>query len=171
MDLRFSTPDLSALDRLGTEILVAGLAEAERPPRGVAGLVDWRLAGRLSRLIKRGFATGKLGEVVMISGKPKLPFDKIILVGLGRREEFEQAVFKALVERLLETLEGLKARTAVVELPGRHWGAVPAAWAADTLLEAVGTSTRHDAWTLVEPQDAQREVGAILQERRRIRRD
>lgn len=172
MDLRFTTPELPALDQLGSEILVTGIAEGERPPRGVAGLVDWRLAGRLSRLVKSGFVSGRLGEVLMLSGKPKLPFDKVIFVGLGRREEFERAVFQALVERLLETLEGLKARTAVVELPGRHWGAIPAAWAANALLAAVGDSSQHDMWTLIEPLEAQREITAhMIQARRRIRRE
>ena len=83
MDLRFTTPELRKLDLLGTEVLVSTLASDERPPHGVTGLLDFRLAGRISRLIHKGFATGRVGEVLLVPGKPKLPFDKLLLFGVG----------------------------------------------------------------------------------------
>ena len=52
MDLRFVSRDLRRLDLAATEVLLAPLAEDDRPPHGVAGLVDWRLAGRVSQLYK-----------------------------------------------------------------------------------------------------------------------
>jgi hypothetical protein len=171
MDLRFTTPELRALDQIGTEILVCSLAEDELPPQGVAGLVDWRLAGRISRLIARGFARGKLGEVVMLPGKPKLPFDKVVLFGVGTRGRFEEAVYCSVVDHILATLLNLKARTAVVELPGRHFGGIAPERAADILLERVGGSRDHDVWTLIESAEAQRSITKhMIQERRRVRR-
>jgi len=86
MELRFVGPDLAELDRVGAEVLVASLFRDERPPRGVAGLFDWRSAGRLSRLMHEGFATGELGEVLMAPAKPSLPFEKVILFGAGDRD-------------------------------------------------------------------------------------
>lgn len=170
MDLRFTTPDLKALDQVGTEILVCGLTLDERPPQGVAGLIDWRLAGALSRLMLKGFVTGALGEALLLPGKPKLPFDKIVFVGLGRKAEFEEALYRSVVQRILRTLEQLRARAAVVELPGRHFGALPPERAADILLESVGTSRDHDVWTLIEPVEAQRAITLrMIQERRRVR--
>ncbi|HEX2730415.1 MAG TPA: M17 family peptidase N-terminal domain-containing protein [Polyangiaceae bacterium] len=170
MDLRFTTPDLRALDQLGTEILVCGLASDEQPPQGVAGLVDWRLAGKISRLMIDGFATGQLGEKLLIGGKPKLPFDKVVLFGLGKKAEFEEALYRSVIQLVLSTLEGLRARAAVVELPGRHFGALPPERAADILLESVGSSREHDVWTLIEPVDAQRSITQrMIQERRRVR--
>jgi hypothetical protein len=171
MDLRFTTPHLRKLDLAGTEVLVATLASDERPPQGVAGLADWRLAGRISRIIESGFATGEVGEVLLVPGKPKLPFDKIVLFGVGARAAFNERVFRSVVERMLATLEGLRARTAVVELPGRHFGAIAPERAADVLLESVGGRQEHDVWTLVEPLEAQRSITQhMIQERRRVRR-
>ncbi len=171
MDLRFTIPHLRQLDLSGTEVLVATLASDERPPRGVAGLADWRLAGRISRIVASGFATGEVGEVLLVPGKPKLPFDKIVLFGVGERKAFNERVFRAVVERMLATLEGLRARTAVVELPGRHFGAIAPERAADVLLESVGGRQEHDVWTLVEPPEAQRSITQhMIQERRRVRR-
>lgn len=170
MDLRFTQPTLRKLDLSGTEVLVCGLHSDERPPHGVAGLVDWRLGGRVSKLIQSGFATGALGEVLLVPGKPKLPFDKVLLFGLGRGIEFSELTFRTVLERILKTLEGLRARTAVVELPGRHRDALPAERAADILLEIAGARSEHDVWTLVEPADAQKIITQhMIQERRRVR--
>jgi hypothetical protein len=170
VDLRFTTPQLRKLDLAGTEVLVAALTSDEQPPRGVAGLVDWRLCGRISRLFESGFATGRIGEILLVPAKPKLPFDKVVLFGIGEQATFSEHVFRAVVDRVLSTLEGLRARTAVVELPGRHLGMIAAERAADILLEAAGGRPEHDVWTLVEPADAQRAITQhMIQERRRVR--
>jgi hypothetical protein len=170
MDLRFTVPHLRRLDLAATEVLVCTLAADERPPRGVAGLVDWRLAGRISRLLAEGFATGEVGEVVLVPGKPKLPFDKVVMFGVGVRSTFNDAIYRAVVARVLETLEGLRARTAVVELPGRHFDGILPERAADILLECVGGRQEHDVWTLVEPVEAERSITQhMIQERRRVR--
>jgi hypothetical protein len=169
VDLRFAVPSLRRLDLSGTEVLVAALTTDERPPHGVAGLVDFRLAGRISRLAESGFATGEAGEVLLVPGKPKLPFDKIVLFGIGPMADFQEGAFLHTIERILATLEGLRARTAVVELPGRHFGAIAPERAADLLLESVGGKREHDVWTLLEPAEAQRAITQHIQERRRTR--
>lgn len=170
MDLRFTLPSLRKLDLSGTEVLIAGLAEDERPPHGVAGLVDWRLAGRLSRLVASGFATGRIGEVLLLPGKPKLPFDKVLLFGTGPMALYSELAYRAVIERMLRTLEGLRARSAVVELPGRHHGVIAPERAADILLEMAGGRPEHDVWTLIESAEAQRAITQhMIQERRRVR--
>jgi hypothetical protein len=171
MELRFVPPELRRLDDVGTEVVACGFFSDERPPRGTAGLIDWRLAGRLSRLLMRGLIAGSVGEVVMVPVRPKLPFDKALLFGLGERAKFDEVVYRVVVAKLLETMVGLSARSAVVELPGRHVGALAAEHAADILLEAAAGRPEHDVWTLVEPTEDQRRVTAhMIEERRRVRR-
>lgn len=170
MDLRFVTRDLRRLDLAATEVLLATLAEDERPPHGVAGLVDWRLAGRVSQLLASGWATGAVGEVLLIPGKPKLPFDKVVFFGCGPRAAFGEKTYRRVVETMLGTLEGLRVRSAVVELPGRHFDAIPAERAADILLEQAAQRPEHDVWTLVENAEAQRSITHhMVAERRRVR--
>lgn len=169
MELRFVGPDLAELDRVGAEVLVAALFRDERPPRGVAGLFDWRTAGRLSRLVQRGFATGELGEVLMTPAKPSLPFDKVILFGAGDRDTFDDLVFAALIERILTTMEGLRTRSVVAQLPGRHLDAIPPERATDLLLDTAADKPEHDVWTLVESTAAQRSIGDHLLKKRRRR--
>lgn len=171
MELRFILPSLRRLDLAATEVLVASVTEDERPVRGLAGLLDWRMNGRISGLLGNGFATGKLGEVLLIPGKPRLPFDKVILFGLGRAVDFGDRTYRVVVERVLSTLEGLKARSAVVELPGRHLDVIKPDAAASVLLEIVNDRPDHDLWTLVESAESQQLITQqVILERKRVRR-
>ncbi len=152
-------------------MLVSSILEDERPPHGVAGLVDWRLCGRLSRLMRSGFVTGQLGEVVLLPGKPQLPFDKLLFFGAGTRADFGERVYRTVLLKILTTLEGMRARTAVVELPGRHFNGIAPDQASALLLELALDRPAHDLWTLVESAEAQRSISQqIVQERRRARR-
>jgi hypothetical protein len=167
MELRFIRPELVVLDRVGMVVLAAATFVDERPPRGVAGLYDWRSTGRLSRWMVEGFVTGDLGEVLMTPARPRLPFDKLILFGCGQSAEFDDSIFCALVERMLSTMSGLRARTAVVQLPGRHLGIISAERAADVLMELSADQPEHDVWTLVESERGEKEMTEHLQKKRR----
>jgi hypothetical protein len=171
VELRFVPPALRRLDLAATEVLVGSLTENERPVRGLAGLLDWRLNGRIASLLASGFATGKLGEVLLIPGKPRLPFDKVILFGLGQTANFGDRTYREVVERILSTLEQLRARSAVVELPGRHFNAIRPEAAASVLLECAAERPDHDLWTLVESTEAQPIIAQqVILEKKRIRR-
>ena len=168
MDLRFIAPNLRRLDCASTEVLAATTLEDERPAHGVAGLIDWRLSGRVSCLMNEGFVTGKLGEVLLLPGKPHMPFDKLLLFGAGSRADFGERIYRDVLQRIFFTLEGLRARSAVVELPGRHFGGITAEQGAAILIEMALVHPDHDVWTLVESVEAQRVITQQLaQERRR----
>ena len=169
MELRFVSPELAELDQVGTEVLIGAVFSDERPPRGVAGLVDWRSAGRLSRLMQQGFLTGELGEVLMVPAKPGMPFDKAVLFGAGRRAEFDDEIFEALIERMLRTTEGLCTRAVVAELPGRHLDVIAAERAVDILFDGAADKPEHDVWTLVETASAQKAIAEHLLKKRRRR--
>ncbi len=171
MELRFVTPELARLDEIDCEVLACSLYEDARPCHGLAGLCDWRLAGRISDLLRRGLVTGALGEAVMLPAKPRLTFDKLLLFGAGPRARLDEETFRGIVEQMLGVMEGLSARTSVVELPGRHDGIIAADRAADILLACAGRKPQHDAWTLVEDAEGkQRIVQHMIEERRRVRR-
>jgi len=167
VELRFVAPALSRLDEVRSEVLACGVFTDERPPHGTAGLVDWRLAGQVGRLMQRAFVTAERGEVVMLPLRPKLPFDKALLFGLGPRASFDDAVFREVTAHMLRAMEGLSARSAVVELPGRHRAAIDAERATDILLELAGGRGEHDVWTLIEPPDDQKRIAARMSEQRR----
>lgn len=167
MELRFAVADLRKLDQAVSEVLAVPLTEGERPPRGVAGLVDYRTGGAISELIERGFASGQLGETLLLPGRPKLTFDKVVCFGIGRPEHFNEQLYRSVVEHMLDTISGLGVRRAVVELPGRKSEAIAPERAAELLLDRALERGRHDAWTLIESPDAQRAITKLLQQDRR----
>jgi hypothetical protein len=171
VELRFVAPDLGSLDALDSEVMACAVWSDARPAHGVAGLLDWRLGGRISALQRRGLVTGELGEVVMLPGKPRLHFDKLILFGAGPRAEFEEGALRHVVARMLATTKGLCARVAVVELPGRHEGLIRAEEAADALLACAGRDREEDVWTLVERSEGKQQITQhMIEQRRRVRR-
>jgi hypothetical protein len=170
VDLRFVAPDLRALDEHPAEVIACCIWSDERPMRGLAGLLDWRLAGRISRLAKERFVKGDAGELLCMQGKPRLPFDKVLLVGAGPRGAFDPAACRRATAALLNALEGLHVKRAVVELPGRSGGRIAPELAAEIALDATRDSEAHDAWFLVEGAEAQAKiVSRANEERRRVR--
>lgn len=170
MELRFVHPSLTHIDDLESEVLMCSVWSDTRPSHGVAGLCDFRLGGWISSLERRGGITGQLGETVLLPGKPRLPFDKIVIFGAGPRASFNERALKALVERILRAADDLGARAVVLELPGRHDNLVAPERAADVLLSAVGREREYDVWTLVETADGRTRVMQHTEELRRIRR-
>jgi hypothetical protein len=166
VELRFIARDLKKLDQASAEVLVAAVMQDERPPRGVAGLVDWRLCGQLSRLIKSGFFTGELGELLILPSKPALPFDKALFIGCGLRADFDERAYLAAVAKIISVLKDLKAGQALIELPGRHLNVIPSARALDLLLDLVGQDSVEQSsrsiWTLIDAPEVQK----VLNERR-----
>jgi hypothetical protein len=171
MELRFVTPDLRGLDATPTEVLACGVYADQRPPHGVAGLVNWRLAGRVDRLLEGGFLTGDLGEVLLLPGRPRLFADKVLLFGLGPRGDFGEGPFDRVAQQMLRAFAGLCTRSAVVELPGRHDDALSPEKAADRFLaSAAADHGLFDAFTLVERPAAQKRITQhMIEERRRVR--
>jgi hypothetical protein len=167
MELRFIPRDLKKLDQASAEVLVAAVMQDERPPRGVAGMVDWRLCGQLSRLIKSGFFNAEFGETLILPSKPALPFDKVLFIGCGLRADFDERAYLAALTKVISVLQGLKAGQALVELPGRHLNVIASARALDLLLELVSQESGAEqnlrsVWTLIDVPEVQK----VLSERR-----
>jgi hypothetical protein len=170
VEIRFVPPLLRKLDDASAELCACTIWSDERPARGFADLIDWRLGGRLSALLRSGFLTGRRGEALLVPGKPFLPFEKVLVVGLGERGSFGEEGFRAAVLHIARALEGLRVRRAVVELPGRASAAVGPREAITWTLDCLGDSTEHDAWWLVEPPGDQKLIEErAADERRRVR--
>jgi len=79
------------LERVESEIVVAGFFSDERPLRGGAGRADWRLCGGLSRRILAGDLSGLRGEALLMGCGRALRAPRLLLLGLGERSRFDGA--------------------------------------------------------------------------------
>jgi hypothetical protein len=115
VELSFRPLTLEALDDARAEALCLFVSEGERPLSGLAGLVDWRLAGRLSAMIRSGLLTGSSGEALLTPPGTRLPFEKLFLFGTGSLRD--PAGLSARVLEALRRLSQAGVREAALQLP------------------------------------------------------
>ena len=72
-----------------SETVVVMVPSDERPLRGDAGRIDWRLDGRLSEQLQFGFASGVLGEAVLLPASLPLFASRVLMVGVGTRRRLD----------------------------------------------------------------------------------
>ena len=65
------------------DTILIPVPEDERPLRGDAGLVDWRLCGLISEQLRSGYVSGQLGEAALLPGARPLSPSRLLLVGTG----------------------------------------------------------------------------------------
>ena len=116
MDLTFFPLTLDAIDQAAAESLCLFVRKDERPLTGLAGLIDWRLLARLSRLLRGGQLTGEMGEAVLTSPGARLGFRKMFLFGIGASGQSEDEIQRRVAEALRKLAEA-GVRDAALQLP------------------------------------------------------
>ncbi|MFV8756179.1 M17 family peptidase N-terminal domain-containing protein [Nannocystaceae bacterium ST9] len=128
-------------DRIRVDLGLIPVFADERPLQGLAGLMDWRRSGRLSSLVRSGFCTGAAGERVLMPGNAGLPVERLVLVGLGPRGEFDGEAARRVARDLVTTATGLSAARVLVALPA-HAERRPAELLFAALTEAIEQADR-----------------------------
>jgi hypothetical protein len=118
MDLTFFPLTLDAIDQAAAESLCLFVGSDERPLTGLAGLVDWRLTAKLSKLVRGGQLTGEAGEAVLTSPGPRLSFRKMFLFGIGPSAQSDEQL-QAHVAEALRKLANAGVKDAALQLPPR----------------------------------------------------
>ncbi len=122
-------------------------------------MCDFRMCGRLSRLIKNGRLQGTRGETLLIPVGKKLPFKNLVLYGLGPSNEFDERVASEVSRALVKLAAGLQVSRYAVVLPGRSLGVLSLRRALGLFLAAAG---RQADVLIIEPISAQKEAGDLL---------
>ncbi|MFZ3323193.1 MAG: leucyl aminopeptidase [Usitatibacter sp.] len=68
----------------------------------------------LAGVLKRGDLDGKLGSTLLLQKVPHLAADRVLLVGLGREREFNEAAYRTAVTSAARALKGTGAAEATV---------------------------------------------------------
>jgi hypothetical protein len=69
----------------GAELLIAPWCSSDRPPRGAAGRVDWRMCGLVSQLICDDRLSGERDEKLLLATHGRLRAPRVLLLGMGDR--------------------------------------------------------------------------------------
>jgi hypothetical protein len=123
----------------GGDVLVVPIWSDIRPLRGVAGLLDWRLCGKLSQMIREGRVSGSAGEkLLLVTGR--VPWPRILGIGAGPSDVFGDGACKATLQCAMEAARGIGAAKMTIAIPGRDLDLVKPDRAIRHLVEAVEKS-------------------------------
>lgn len=117
MQVERAKGDLSTLDHLIGGLLVVVVFSDERPPQGVAGLLDWRLPGRVSGWLARGFFSAEFGDLMLFAPGPRVQVGRILFFGGGTHAEFPARRQEA-ARRIAAVVSSLRERDVVIACDG-----------------------------------------------------
>jgi hypothetical protein len=169
MSVHFLSCELSKWDEVEEGALVLTFFADERPLRGAAGLADWRLCGQLSRLIKGRRLDGESGEALLMPPGNRLPFDRILLFGLGSSKDFNEQKFREVVRSIREVVSRAGVDSYAIQPPGRATGLIAARRALELWLEEENrVSDGETEVAIIDTPGGQKEMADILRTSRRV---
>lgn len=171
MQIRFLPVELARWDHARSgQLLSVGFWSDVRPLRGASGLLDWRLCGKLSAWMASGKLAGTDGEQMLFPSGGRLPWKLVLAAGLGRRADFSEKKFRAVVHRIVKTMRGMGLSSVAMAMPGRGGGdaaGIPARRALDLVIhesEEVQPGVLTDL-TVIDAPAAQKEMADLLRQR------
>ncbi len=171
MDVGFASLHLPSLDTSGCDVFACGLFEEDRPMRGLAATIDYRLAGRLSGFVRRNELTGVADEAFLFPPRPRLMAEKLVVFGWGKVAALDEAATERATRRMVSTLHGLGAKRVVLELPGRARGLCSPDLAAQLFFAAVESVGLEITFLVVEDDEGKKTfLSRIEEEKKRARR-
>lgn len=156
--------DLARWDEAARDCLVLPVFRDDRPLRGAAGLADWRLCGRLSRLLKASKATADAGETLLLPPGRRLKFKRVMWFGLGDAKGYTDDRFRKDLGWIRSVVKDAGATDWAMQAPGRASGLIGARRAVELMLEdsALGEQTI----TLLEDPAGQKDIAELLRSQR-----
>lgn len=156
--------DLARWDETARDCLALPVFKDDRPLRGAAGLADWRLCGKLSRLIRANRATAEAGETLMLPPGRRLRFRRLLWFGLGDARSYSDDRFR----KDLAWIAGVVTKAGVtdwaLQMPGRASGLIGARRAIEILLE--DAALPEQPLTLLEDPAGQKDIAELLRAQR-----
>ena len=114
--------------KLAREGLVVFHFEGSKKPEGEAVGMDKALGGTIAQMLKQGDLKGKLKEISLIYSMGKLAAPKVVVAGLGKKEELSPDKIRVIAAGLARFLRTNNIKSAVV---APFWQMVPGLKIAD----------------------------------------
>ena len=105
MKLSFTSQDI---DKVEAELIVLMLFEKDVPFKGLLGKLDWRINGRLSDFVAKNHFKGKAKELLLMPSERRFKSGEIMVLGLGKKDQFTQEHISKVLDYFLETIEKKK---------------------------------------------------------------
>src|SRR5437660_4054235 len=117
MQITLETQPFAALD---TEALVSCVFEETDPIQGRIAEIDQTAAGLLRKLAKSGELTGKMLEFTLVHAPAGLKAARLLLVGAGKREQFNSATLRKIAGASLRFLKSRSVKSLALLVREGH---------------------------------------------------
>jgi hypothetical protein len=142
--------DLPVLDAVCDDAMVALIYADEKPPRGLAGLIDWRTDGTISRMAAAGRISGEYAECVLFSTNNRTACGFILFFGLGRKRELTLDRLRAAGALVGGKLAKANVKRFALGLPAAEDDRIAWGEALATFLAAIAEEGRWESVTIVD---------------------
>jgi hypothetical protein len=92
------------LDEIPSQLALVTAFEDVRPLKGRAGLVDWRLNGRLSKFIRESKFKGSKGEALLMPTRGRIDSEELLILGVGAKSSIRDPEIPHLLTLIVEKL-------------------------------------------------------------------
>ncbi len=135
---------IGSLEKQRSACVVTGVY-APRKLSPSASLIDRVSGGYLSGITRRGDMQGKLGSTLLLHNVPKIASERVLLVGLGREQEFNEQQYLDAVRAAVKALNETGVPEAVLGLAELPVKTRDIAWKVlQTVLVAMDSTYRFD---------------------------
>jgi leucyl aminopeptidase len=124
----------SSLADFKCDLLAVNIFEGEKKPSGATAAADKELSGLISRLVREGEITGKLGTTTLIHCNAGAA-GKIVVVGLGKKDKLDLEAVRTAASAVIKQARKVKARTVATIVHGAGCGCLDPAEAAKAVVE------------------------------------
>ncbi|MFH1253289.1 MAG: leucyl aminopeptidase [Candidatus Uhrbacteria bacterium] len=107
------------------DLLVINIFEGMKDTKGASAAVDQALGGLIDKIIKEEKFIGSLGSTLLVRPE-KFSAKKILLVGLGKKENFSEETVRQVTAVTVNTAKGLAIKNIVSILHGAGHGGLSA---------------------------------------------
>lgn len=132
------------IDRIKAEVAVLPFFQDERPLKGGAGQIDWRMNGAISELILKKVMIGELGESVLIVPNRRVDCEKILMVGLGISSACTEETLQSTARQIVEQMARINVSDFSLYVPQDRGTSLGADQAAAAMMQGLAYERERD---------------------------
>lgn len=103
-------------DKLKSQCAIVTAFTDLRPLHGNSAVLDWRLNGRLSKLMQIHKFNGQFKETLLMPAEGRVYANDIIVVGLGEKNKFDESQISDFIQYLLNVLDQRRIKDFMISL-------------------------------------------------------
>lgn len=113
MKLSFTSQEI---DKVTAELVVLMHYQDQLPLKNLLGVLDWRINGRLSRVVQNKTFQGKPRELLLMPSEARFKASQILVLGLGQKSEFNEDHINEVLDYFIKTVENKRAEQVCFSL-------------------------------------------------------